>query len=280
MIYTNFIEDRLAQVCKNYPSSEKLVEIFEYALLDGGKRIRPNLCLMTYALFSDQIGDVLDFAVAIELIHNYSLVHDDLPSMDDDDYRRGKESVHKKFGEALGILAGDGMLNTAFQLMSQDILKSPKTLIIPKVKAMDEIGKRAGVKGMIYGQVLDIGDHLEKPDDLIEMYLRKTGDLMAAGILSGAIIGKAEEKSYDLLKNFSNNYGLLFQLTDDFGDFEDDLSIGKKTYLTEIGIETGKAYLDTCAQNCKEILSSLRELGYETIEFENLLGITLDQVRI
>lgn len=195
-------------------------EACRYHLSSGGKRIRPVLLLH----FAKDTEKALPFALALELIHNYSLVHDDLPAMDDDDYRRGQETVHKKYGEAIGILAGDALLNTAFEILLEGIAKNPTR---ERIQAAREIGHCAGIYGMIYGQELDM-DESPKVEEMIHY---KTGKLFEAAMMAGGLLGKKE--NLEELLEFSRIFGLLFQITDDLQDLDEDIENNKVTFVTK-----------------------------------------------
>jgi geranylgeranyl diphosphate synthase type II len=201
-----------------------LKSAMRYAVAGGGKRIRPVLLIATANMLGVDFDKVKEFAVAIECIHSYSLVHDDLPAMDNDDYRRGKPSTHKKFGEAYGILAGDALLNFAFEYCL-----SKEDFGIEDAKALKYLGECAGCFGMIAGQVLDLQNEknpLCNQQILYEIYLNKTAKLIMAPVIIASII--AGEKHFNKLKDFAYNLGVMFQIADDILDVEGSLeSIGK-----------------------------------------------------
>lgn len=202
-----------------------LSEAMSYAVCDGGKRVRPVLCYATADMLGVELDKVDVFAVAIELIHSYSLVHDDLPCMDDDDYRRGKLSTHKKFGEAFGVLAGDGLLNFAFEYVL-----SKKDFSLVDAKALKFLSCCAGSSGMIGGQVLDLLN--EKNNDisyevLYQIYINKTAKLLLAPIMIASIF--AGDKEYENLTEYGLNLGLMFQISDDLLDAKGDKQIIGKT---------------------------------------------------
>ena len=202
-----------------------LSEAMSYAVCDGGKRVRPVLCYATADMLGVELDKVDVFAVAIELIHSYSLVHDDLPCMDDDDYRRGKLSTHKKFGEAFGVLAGDGLLNFAFEYVL-----SKKDFSLVDAKALKFLSYCAGSSGMIGGQVLDLLN--EKNNDisyevLYQIYINKTAKLLLAPIMIASIF--AGDKEYENLTEYGLNLGLMFQISDDLLDAKGDKQIIGKT---------------------------------------------------
>lgn len=189
----------------------ELGEAIAYAVR-GGKRLRPIMLLTGASLVGGNLEQALPFAIAIELIHNYSLVHDDMPCMDNDDLRRGELTVHKKYGEWLALLAGDALLNSAFELLLKNS-HDEKTL-----KAAAILANSSGVGGMIFGQYLD----LSKSNQLEEIFLYKTGKLFEGAMLSGATLFTDDEETLKDLKEFSNKFGLAFQIADDIDDFDDN----------------------------------------------------------
>ena len=235
-------------------SSQKLLDAMEYSLLNGGKRLRPVLMLAVSELFSKDYTPVLPLACAIEMIHTYSLIHDDLPAMDNDDLRRGKPSNHKVFGEDMAILAGDGLLNLAYETMIKGAFKQDD--IASYLKAMNIIALCAGSAGMIEGQALDINISANSSADVsmeqveyIEQ--KKTGELIVASVLAAGYCHKASINQIASLKEFAKSVGQAFQIVDDILDntsTEEELgkSIGKDardnkpTYVQIFGIKSAK----------------------------------------
>lgn len=214
-------------------SNDKIGEAMKYTLVDdGAKRLRPLLFLLTYQMFNESISEPMNYALAIELIHNYSLVHDDLECMDNDDYRRGKLTVHKKYGEDIAVLVGDALLNYSFEVLSESIKN--------EVDAMcaNYIVKKSGCFGMIRGQLLDIDSEISK-DNIIEIYDKKTCNLLKASTVSAGILSKVDDTTLLKLENYAFNLGMAFQIIDDIMDYENDIKINKKTYVTILGKEKG-----------------------------------------
>lgn len=247
---------------------EKIVEAIEYSLFTGGKRIRPILCIKAYELFSgNNYMEVLPYAMSIEMIHTYSLIHDDLPSMDDDDFRRGQPTSHKKFGEAMAILAGDALLNMAFEVVLDNIYEYN----VKNLEALKEIAKYAGIKGMIGGQVVDL--HL-KPENVSNesityMYKNKTAALIQASVVAGSIIGGASQIEVEVMREFGYNLGMSYQIQDDFLDLDGDREINKITYISSFGEEKSRQDLEEF--NSKAILD-LKKLNKNNVGFfEELL---------
>lgn len=232
-----------------------------YSLFSGGKRLRPIIAIKTFELFSDELDKVLPYASAIEMIHTYSLIHDDLPAMDDDKYRRGKPTNHVVYGEALAILSGDGLLNLAFEIMSNDLFHNTTTLddYKKKSRAMYEISKYAGINGMIGGQVVDLFSSAEtmNSDKLRFMYEKKTAALFQASSVVGAILGGASDKEVEILREFSLNLGLAFQIQDDILDSAEDANIKKLTYLSYYNYEKSKEDVIKYSNNAFELLESI-----------------------
>lgn len=204
-------------------SNELLVSSMEYAVLDGGKRIRPVLCYATSDALGVSLDEVDNLAIALELIHSYSLVHDDLPAMDNDDYRRGKFSTHKKFGEANAILCGDALLNLAIE-----IALSKENITSKYINALRVLFEYSGYKGMILGQVLDL-DYERKSlteKELYDVIINKTAKLISAPIVMASELSGS--KSIESLKEYALNIGVLFQIIDDIMDAEGTIeTIGK-----------------------------------------------------
>lgn len=206
-----------------YDKDYKLAEALFYAM-DSGKRIRANLYFETLKMLDHHISELdVDFALAIEMVHAYSLVHDDLPAMDNDDFRRGKPSMHKKFSEDIAILAGDALLNEASFLIFDIANKNPTY-----IKAGRYLFNHTGYKGMIDGQVLDLRHPKTYDKDyLLNVYDKKTSDLFKACIVSAALISQVDEKSTEILEDYAYNLGLAYQIQDDLleNTYKDELNI-------------------------------------------------------
>lgn len=246
--------------------NKKVYEAMYYSLSIGGKRIRPMLLLLSYSLYKDNYKDALPLAAAIEMIHTYSLIHDDLPCMDNDDLRRGKPTNHKIFGEALAILAGDALLNEAMNIMFKYSLENGNH----GLKASYTICKAAGADGMIGGQVVDIlGEgHSISKEELNYMHEKKTGELILASILAGAIAAEAPENELKILESFGKNLGLAFQIRDDILDvlgdekllgktINKDITNKKSTFVTTYGIDKCKSMCEEITNSCIKDLNSI-----------------------
>lgn len=203
-----------------------LKKAMEYSLYAGGKRVRPVLLLEATRAVGGDPRSVLDYAAAIEFIHTYSLIHDDLPALDDDEYRRGKKTNHKVFGEDMAILAGDGLQSLAWEVMLSDITACTEQGEIPrnKILAANEIAKAAGTEAMVSGQVMDISSCSDKVNltRLEKMHRMKTGALITAAVVAGAILADADEKQVVAFRKYGENIGLAFQMVDDKLDVSGD----------------------------------------------------------
>ena len=216
---------RLAGIQGEIPAT--LYHSMHYSMSAGGKRIRPILSIASCEAVGGILEDVISAAIAIELIHTYSLIHDDLPAMDNDDLRRGKPTNHKVFGEATAILAGDGLLTMAFSILSED-----KGGFERRIRIIHEIAIAAGSEGMVGGQQLDIENEGKKIDAaaLEELHRRKTGALILAAVRAGGISGGASEMQLQALTDYGKKTGLAFQIADDILDVEGDVEdVGKST---------------------------------------------------
>ncbi len=215
-------------------NSQTVLDAMKYSLEAGGKRIRPVLLLEAFSLSSENTFLALPYACAIEYIHTYSLIHDDLPALDNDELRRGKPTNHMVFGEATAIVAGDGLLNTAFELMNKDMLLylDDAVKLKRRVKAAYEIAKGSGCKGMIAGQIADLeAVNRQCSKELLDyIHVNKTGAMIVAAIRAGAHLGGADDKMLGKLTVYGENIGLAFQIVDDILDIcGKEEETGKKT---------------------------------------------------
>ncbi len=280
----NKVEEYLNHIIREVDNSQKLIyEAMNYSLLSGGKRLRPVLLLGTYELFRDDEEAALPFACAMEMIHTYSLIHDDLPAMDNDDYRRGRLSNHKKFGEAAGILAGDGLLNKAFETGLEAALNF-KTDMEGAVKALSEIAKSSGTEGMIGGQVVDIFGHekISSIEDLKYMYSLKTGAIIKSSIKAGALLGGATEEQLKALESYGSKIGLAFQIEDDILDVTgtleklgksagSDAANNKITYLSFVSMEEARRQVVKLTDEATEDLNIFGDKSVRLIELAKYL---------
>ena len=247
-----------------------LNESMEYSLMAGGKRLRPILVLSTYSLFKNDLEECFPYAVAIEMVHNFSLIHDDLPGIDNDDFRHGKLTNHKKFNEATAILAGDGLLNNAYIVISNDLRKMSKINskeLEKKLKVFNEFS--LAVDRMIAGEYVDTeyeGREISI-EDLQYIHENKTGALLKLCVRMGAILGDANDEELEHLTSYAEKIGLAFQIKDDIlseeGDEKvlgkpvgNDKKLEKCTYVSKYGLEKSKEILENITKEAIEKLES------------------------
>ncbi|MBU5482937.1 polyprenyl synthetase family protein [Clostridium sp. MSJ-11] len=256
--------------------NKTIYESMRYSLEVGGKRIRPILMILTYSLYKDNYEEILPCACALEMIHTYSLIHDDLPCMDNDSLRRGKPTNHIVFGEAMALLAGDGLLNEAFNIILNEALVKGETWL----KAGSIIGKSSGVEGMIGGQVVDIlsTNKAATEEELYYIHNKKTGELIKGAILSGAVLGKAEERELNILKEYGEKLGLAFQIKDDILDIvgntatlgksvNKDSDQNKTTFIKIYGLDKCKEMMNSITEEC---IALLNNINADTTNLKNL----------
>lgn len=256
------LENRLETI-----QDSRVKEAMSYSLMAGGKRIRPNLLyevVKGYGL-NEEIAD--DFACALEMIHTYSLIHDDLPAMDNDDLRRGRPTCHKQFDEATAILAGDGLLTQAFEVASHSDTDSDKV-----VKAIQVLSNMAGPSGMVYGQVLDMNeDNNSTWDDIQKVHNYKTGCLLSAPLMIGAILASQNDGIIEKWHQIGIHLGLAFQIQDDildvelsqeeFGKSNSDERNDKKTSVTILGIEKSRSLMNELYESVINDISTLQDFN-------------------
>lgn len=258
----NEINQRLKTILNDYPKS-KVKEAMLYSLQAGGKRIRPFIVLQVIRAYNQNYHDYIDIACALEMIHTYSLIHDDLPGMDNDDLRRGKPTCHKQFGEATAILAGDGLLNEAVNIIVKTSLASDL-----KIALISCLYQASGISGMIYGQELDIENENKKLsiDKLNTIHHYKTGKLLSCAFQLGGLIASSQDVK--VLKEIGYKVGLAFQIQDDILDvISDSKTLGKpvgsdasnhkETYTTLIGVEASQKEVDKLFKEAIELVYSL-----------------------
>lgn len=249
---------------ENTALNTTLAKSMNYSLMAGGKRLRPILVMAAADAVGADGEKFLHLATSIEMIHTYSLIHDDLPSMDNDDYRRGKLTNHKVFGDGIAVLAGDALLTLAFEVIAD----SPNVDTEKKLKVIKEMSHAAGAEGMVGGQVIDLESEGKKinMDTLRKMHSAKTGALFCAAIRSGAILGGATDKQLADLTQYARQFGLAFQITDDILDVTgDEASIGKpvgsdeknhkSTYVTLGSLESARELAQTAVDEAKKALA-------------------------
>ena len=249
------------------PSGEgKVMQAMRYSALAGGKRLRPFLTVESAKLFGVAPEAAMMTAAAIEFVHTYSLIHDDLPAMDNDDFRRGKPSCHKEFGEAAAILAGDALLTYAFEVLSHPRVHADANV---RCELIRSVAKAAGVRGMVGGQMMDLdAEHKTmEADEVIRLQRLKTGEMFAVSCEVGAVLGKAADPLRARLQRYAHDLGLAFQITDDLLDVEGtraetgkgvkkDKAAGKATLISVLGIERAREQSKTLAEQAINHLSA------------------------
>lgn len=276
---------------------EIVLKAMNYSILAGGKRLRPMLMQETYKLFGGKGREVEPFMAALEMIHTYSLVHDDLPAMDNDEYRRGRKTTHVVFGEAFGILAGDGLLNFAFETALKAFPEPEEEWTAENVekmyrisKALKVLAKKAGIYGMIGGQTADIEAESRESIDtetLLYIHENKTAALIQAAMMVGAILAGAGEKEVALVEKCAYNVGIAFQIQDDILDVTGTMEelgkpIGsdeknhKQTYVTLNGLETSKAHVKALSEEAVGILDSF---GGDNVFLKELITSLIDRTK-
>ncbi len=268
--YSELTERKLGELLGESERAPILQESMAYSVFSGGKRIRPALCMAACELCGGAAEDALHAACALEMIHTYSLIHDDLPAMDNDDMRRGKPSNHKAFGEANAILAGDGLLSLAFYALS----------LCPASGALSSIAK--GAFEMVMGQSLDVNSGGDE-SLLRRLQEYKTGALFRAAAAAGAVCAGASAQAREALARFADAYGILFQITDDILDFEGEAELlgksvgkdaqeGKTTFATVYGLERAKEFAKGYARDARE---AVLQAGGDASFFLELITYTL-----
>lgn len=267
------------------PLVPKLAESMEYSLMAGGKRLRPILLMAAADAVGAQGEKFIQAACALEMIHTYSLIHDDLPAMDNDDYRRGKLTNHKVYGEAMAILAGDALLTQAFEVLFRQQGVQPELLL----QVAKEISIAAGPNGMVGGQVLDMlaeGRRISL-EELQKLHMGKTGALFRAAIRSGAILGGAAQQELEALTEYANCFGLAFQITDDILDVVGDEAVigkpvgsdernDKSTYVTLTSLDEARSLAaDTAAKG----VAALKPFGEKAVFLQGLLEKLLNRTK-
>ena len=287
--YKELVEEHLMDFIPEVDhKSITLYESMKYSLTAGGKRIRPVLLLAACDFAGGDIREALPYACAMEYIHTYSMIHDDLPAMDNDDYRRGRKTTHVVYGEDMGILAGDALLNYAFEtafhafeLCPQDSLKIGKALQV--------LGEKAGIYGMIGGQVIDVKETGKQIDRevLDTIYELKTSALIEASMMVGAILAGATDEELEKVEQMASNIGIAFQVQDDILDvtsteevlgkpIHSDEKNEKTTYVTLYGIEKASAVVE---ERSKEAIALLHELPGENDYLEELIIKLIHRVK-
>ncbi len=275
-----YIEEKIESYLPKEEGYQKTIfEAMNYSLRAGGKRLRPILLMEAYKLCQGQGEDFVPYSVAMEMIHTYSLIHDDLPALDNDELRRGKPTNHIVFGEAMAILAGDALLNTAYETMLNAAFKHSRPEI--SLRAAYEISRGAGIYGMIGGQVVDVESEDKKidKDKLDYIHMNKTAAMIVGSVRAGAILAGIDEDRLESLTKYAENIGLAFQIVDDILDIEgdekllgkrvgSDLDNDKSTYPSLLGIDASKKIVENLIEEAKTSL----EVFASDAEFMNALA--------
>ena len=279
--YQEKINNELEKYLRKQDCPEKILNTsMEYSLMSGGKRLRPILLLATYQLFKKNIEKCIPYAVAIEMIHNFSLIHDDLPGIDNDDFRHGKPTNHKKFNEATAILAGDGLLNYAYIIISNDLKNSNPEELPRKIRILGEYTE--AVDRMLAGEYLDTeaeGKSISS-EELKYIHENKTGAMLKVSVRAGAMLANCSDKDLISLTNYAEKIGLAFQIKDDIlseeGNEEilgkpvgNDKEAEKCTYVSQYGLKGAKEILDDIT---KQAIKELEQYG-EKAEFLKELAL-------
>ena len=274
ILYNNKI-DKVTDIIYSFcPTEEGLqqtvIDAMNYSVKAGGKRLRPLVLLETLKLFGGEEEEAYPFMAAIEMIHTYSLVHDDLPAMDNDKYRRGKLTTHAKFGENMAILAGDALLNYAYEIMSDAVMNSkyPKRAI----RAMQTIARKAGIYGMVGGQTVDVENEGKEMsiDTINYIHNLKTAALIEGSMMAGAILAGAKAEERDIVEKIAKSIGVAFQIQDDILDVTGDTNqLGKAvlsdeknhktTYVSLLGVNISKEHVKRYSRDAIELLESLNK---------------------
>lgn len=277
----NVIDKRLEELF-SLDIPDTLRDAMYYSVEAGGKRIRPTLTLLAAELFSADTAEVLDIACAVEMIHTYSLIHDDLPALDNDTLRRGKATNHVMFGEAQAILAGDGLLNYAYETMLQNTLMYSNNLA-SHVSAIKMVANAAGIGGMIAGQVQDVlleGKEISFAE-LSYIHAHKTGALITAALIAGILPYHPNAAQFDAIKTYGEKIGLVFQIVDDILDVTGDDSLGKSrgkderdnktTYVSLFGIDAAQEKAEILTKEAKEAVAMFGEKANWLTAFADML---------
>ena len=278
--YQDMVNSELDKYVRKEECPEKVLNSsMEYSLMAGGKRLRPILAIATYKLFDEDYSKVIPYAVALEMVHNFSLIHDDLPCIDNDDFRHGKPTNHKEFNEATAVLAGDGLLNYAYILISEDLKNSSANELKNKIQAFNEFS--IAIDRMIAGEYIDTEfEGKQITDEILEyMHKNKTGAFLKYAVRLGAILADANEEDLNKLTKYAENIGLAFQIKDDIlseeGDSKilgkpvgNDKEMEKCTYVSKYGLNGAKEILNKITEEAVEILKD-----FENSEFLKELAL-------
>ena len=274
---SKMLEQKIDEMLSQNFSDSRLIEAMRYCVLSSGKRIRPFLVINCAKIFDVPSEKALNTAIAIECIHTYSLIHDDLPAMDDDDFRRGKLSCHKKFDEATAILAGDALLTYAFEILSE-----PSTHHDPEIRCqlISNIAKSSGFNGMVGGQMIDLESSNRQvlSHEMAKLQNLKTGKLFLSCVECGAILGNASSCQKKALRNFAKDIGLAFQIRDDILDYCDndnynDINNKKNGIVNTIGLSASKQRLELLKSQAINHLSIFDDKAETLVDLAHFIVI-------
>ncbi len=272
---STLIQERISDILPKNFNDSNLVKAMRYSSLSGGKRIRPFLLMSCAEIFSAPLDSTIDIAVAVEFIHTYSLIHDDLPAMDDDDVRRGYPANHKKFDEATAILAGDALLTLAFEILS-----NPRTHKNANIRCdlILSLAKSAGYKGMVGGQMIDLESANKKinKEQIANLHRQKTGELFIASCEMGAILGGASHQDRNRLKYYAHDIGLAFQIKDDLLDHQEDSQQKNEdntSIVNVVGVQRAKKQLEMLRDQAIEHIKPFGKKANTLIELANFVVI-------
>lgn len=282
--YQKIINEELEKYMTEKDCPEKMLyQAMKYSVMAGGKRIRPILVIATYQLFKEDIEKCMPYAIAIEMVHNSSLIHDDLPGIDNDDIRHGKPTNHKQFNEATAILAGDTLQNKPYEIISQDLMESKPEELSKKIRVLEEFAQ--ATKNMLSGQFVDTQSEGKSISEETLKYIHqnKTGAFLKLCVRMGAILAKASEKDIENLSIYAEKIGLAFQIKDDILSEEgDEKTLGKPvgndkklekcTYVAKYGLENAKEIL---RKTTKEAIARLEQYGQKA-EFLKELALYIE----
>lgn len=263
-----WLKDYLESSAKNRNFAETLLKSQQYSLNTGGKRFRPFLAYLVFNLFSNDYQKIKNLSLSLEMIHTYSLIHDDLPCMDNDDIRRGKPTNHKVFSEDIALLAGDGLLTDVFFLLASD--ENLKAEV--KAKLITLVSQKIGSTGMVSGQVFDMQANSQiSLEQLVQIHTLKTAHLIQASAVGAALVAEANEVELHNISDFSHHLGMAFQIKDDLLD-HNDKEQDFKSYLSILGTEKTKAELE---QHSQAALLNLKKLNKSSSALEQLVDFNL-----
>ncbi len=262
--HIQWFESQLNSFLKNY-EKDPFYEHLVYATEGGGKRIRPLLAILVAEAFDTPKEEVLPIALAIELVHSYSLVHDDLPAMDNDDERRGKPSMHKKYGEGIAVLVGDALLNLAYEVLLQSLLHNKNS---KHIKGYAAFSRFCGVGGMVGGQYIDITDTAVDKPTYLDMYAKKTSALLQAATVAAAYLSGACKKEINAISKYAYNLGIAFQIKDDLLESEQGLT--EQNIISTVGITRAEKLCEDFTRRSIDALKNINN-NHNLIKIANIL---------